>query len=146
MATLNFDATVVAPATELQPLPNGDYKVAIMESEMKQSKTGGEYLALEYQVLDGEFKGRRLWQNLNLKNANATAVEIARAELSAICHAVGVMRPGDSSQLHNRPMMAKVICEPRKDTGEISNRIKGVKSLKDAQAAPAMAGVETAPW
>ena len=52
-------------------------------------------------------------------------MEIAHAELSAIGHAVGVMDPEESDDLHNLPMVIRVVCEPREDTGELTNEIKG---------------------
>lgn len=150
MAAINFDAREVDPAQEMKPLPEGEYKAAIIASENKPTKAGtGSYLALTFEVLDGSSKGRRLWANLNLNNPNATAVEIAKSELSAICHAVGVMTPRDSAELHNKPMMLSVKCEKRRDNGELSNRIKGYKSLAAAaeeKPQPAAAGVGPAPW
>jgi hypothetical protein len=50
-------------------------------------------------------------------------VQIARAELSAICRAVGVMAPKDSVELHNLPVTVHVRCKKRQDTGEIGNEV-----------------------
>jgi hypothetical protein len=44
-----------------------------------------------------------IWSRLNLDNPKA--VEIARRDLSAICRAVGVLTPGDSSELHDLPLV-----------------------------------------
>lgn len=72
---------------------------------------------------------------LNLDNPNATAVEIARRELSSICRSVGVLVPTDSADLHNLPCMIHVRVKRRSDTGELQNEIKGY-SKKDAVAQP----------
>lgn len=144
-----FDANKVEPQKALTPLPAGDYKAAVVNSELKQnSKKNGSYLALELAVLEGEQKGRKLYANLNLDNPNKQAVEIAKGELSAICRAVNVMTPNDSAELHNKPLWVTVGLEKRKDTGDMSNRIKGYKSLADGNAAAASAPVVagTAPW
>lgn len=148
MASLaGFDANKVEPKTEFKPIPAGDYKLAITASEMKPTKAGtGTFLALEFTVLDGEAKGRKLYANLNMANPNAQAVEIAKAELSAICRAVNVMTPNDSAELHNRPLIATVGLEKRKDTNEMQNRIKNYKSLASASAAPAPVAAGSAPW
>ncbi len=61
-------------------------------------------------------------------------MEIAHAELSAICHAVGVMDPEESDDLHNLPMVIRVVCEPREDTGELTNEIKGYYPLDSSVA------------
>jgi hypothetical protein len=86
-----------------------------------------------------------LWARLNLDNPNATAVKIARAELSAICRAVGVMAPGDSVELHDLPLVISVKCKKRADTGEITNEIKGYAKKEAAAGKPVQAAVDTTP-
>ena len=83
-----FDATTVEPNKPLEALPPGRYVVQIVNSEMRPTKDGmGQYLWLELDVLEGEYAGRKLFDRLNLINANPTTVEIAQRTLSAICHA-----------------------------------------------------------
>lgn len=148
MASLNgFDANQVEPTTEFDPLPAGKYLAMITDSEVKPTKSGGgSYLQLTFQIVDGPFKGRFLWARLNLDNANATAVQIARAELSAICRAVGVMTPRDSVELHNLPLVITVKCKKRDDSGEISNEIKGYAKRESTAGQPQQAPVSTPPW
>ena len=149
MANLNgFDAREVKPAVGFDPIPAGQYLVIITESEFKPTKNGvGQYLQLTFQVLEGEHKGRLLWSRLNLDNPNATTVKIARAELSAICRAVGVMAPKDSLELHNLPLVIKVGHKKRADTGELTNVIKGYeKKGAAAQPASAASGDSKPPW
>ncbi len=121
-----FDANDVDPALTFDPLPAGKYVAVITESEMKPTKPGnGSYLELTFQVIEGEHKNRCLWAHLNLDNPNAKAVEIARAELSAICRAVGVMAPKDSTERHDAPLTITVKCRKREDTGDIVNEVRG---------------------
>ena len=64
---------------------------------MKANKAGtGRLLQLIFQVIEGDYAHRRLWDRLNLEHPNATAVQFAHAGLSAICRAVGVLKPKDS--------------------------------------------------
>ena len=94
MALLNFDASQVDPSVGYEALPAGKYLVEISDSEMKPTKAGnGEMLQLEFTVIDGEFKNRKIWDRLCLRHPNPEAVKIAQANLSAICHAVEVLRP-----------------------------------------------------
>lgn len=105
----NFDATQVDPATGFDPLPAGDYPVIIIDSGMKSTKNGaGRYLELTMQVIDGQFANRLIWDRLILEHTNAKTVEIAERQLSAICHAVGVLQVQDSTQLHDRPFTVRV--------------------------------------
>ncbi len=127
-----FNANEVDPAVGFDPIPAGKYLAIISESEMKPTKSGvGQFLQFTFQVIEGEHKGRLLWARLNLDNPNATTVKIARAELSAICRAIGVMAPKDSIELHNIPLVVTVGHKKRDDTGELTNVIKGY-AKKDA--------------
>ncbi len=150
MADLNnFNAHEVEPSTSFEPLPEGDYLAAITESEMKATKSGsGSYLQLTFTILEGEYKNRVLWARLNLNNPNATAVKIARGELSAICHAVGVMQPRDSVDLHNIPLVVTVKVKKRSDNDELANEIKDYASKPSAAGQPQQASTTdaTPPW
>ena len=116
---------------------------------MKPTKNGdGAYLELTFEVLDGEYKGRKVWANLNLENPSQTAVKIARAELSSICRAVGVMTPSDSTDLHNLPLVIRVKCKKRKDTGDLTNEVKGFekKGALTASTPAPQATDDSKPW
>jgi len=120
-----FDATQVEPQGDSTPLPAGTYRIAIRESEMQPTRNGrGQYLLLEFEVLEGEHAGRKLFDRLNLINDNPTAVEIAQRTLSAICHATGQMQVQDSVELHDIPMRAKVKVEPPKNGYGESNSVR----------------------
>jgi hypothetical protein len=146
MADLHgFDANQVEPAIDFEPIPAGKYVAVITESEMKETKAGdGHYLELTFQITEGEYKNRLLWDRLNLDNPNAQAVQIARAELSAICRAVEVMAPNDSVELHDLPLVISVKCTKRKDNGEITNEIRGY-SKRETTAIDSQAGNDSAP-
>lgn len=139
MANLNgFDANQVEPSSDFDPLPAGKYLAVITDSEMKPTKSGaGQYLQLTFEILEGPHKGRMLWARLNLDNPNATAVTIARAELSAVCRAVGVLAPKDSVELHNLPLVIHVKCKKRDDTGDLTNEVKGYSARTAAPPPPA---------
>ncbi|MBZ0266258.1 DUF669 domain-containing protein [bacterium] len=84
-----FDATHVEPSTDFEIIPAGRYTAAITDSDLRPNSKGtGEYMWLEFTVMDGPFAGRKLWAQLNIDNPSAQAVEIAERELSAICRAV----------------------------------------------------------
>lgn len=131
MAAVNFNANEVEPNKSFEPLPAGKYNALITQSEEKPTKAGtGSYLELTFEVLDEEYKGRRLWARLNLNNPSDQAVAIARAELSAICHAVNVLELQDTTQLHDLPMLVKVVAKPDKVSGEVRNEIKGYEASR----------------
>ena len=140
MATLNFNANEVEPSKAFDPIPAGKYIAVITDSEMKETRAGtGRYLQLEFEITDGEFAGRKLWSRLNIENQNAEAVRMARADLSAICRAVNVLTPNDSIDLHNLPLVIKVHCRKDKNTGEITNDIRGYEPKANYRPEPKQA-------
>ena len=140
MAILNFNANEVEPSRELDPIPAGKYIAVITDSEMKDTRAGtGRYLQLEFEITDGEFAGRKLWAHLNIENPNTEAVRMARADLSAICRAVNVLTPNDSADLHNLPLVIKVHCRKDKNTGEITNDIRGYEPKANYKPEPRQA-------
>lgn len=132
LASLNFNADTVEPsAGDFTPVPEGKYVALISDSEMKDTKSGtGQYLQLTFQIIEGQYSGRLLWARLNIRNPNSKAVEIALGELSAICRAIGVATPNDSSELHDKPLEIKVKVRKRMDTGDLTNELKGYYKLK----------------
>ena len=149
MASLNgFNANEVDPNVAFEPIPAGDYLAVVVATEMKPTKNGsGEYLQLEMEVIEGAHKGRKVWDRLMLKHTNSQTVAIARSTLSALCRAIGVIQPRDSVELHNLPVVVKVACKKRDDTGEITNVVKGYKKKGSAATAPVPAAAGgTPPW
>jgi len=160
MSELNFNAFDVEPASDFTPLPNGQYVAVIGESAVKPTKRGdGRYLELVLVIIEGEYANRKIWARLNIVNRNPDAQRIANGQLSSICRAVGVMKPGDSSELHNLPLRITVACKPRGDGNGLTNEVTNfgpVEGATDpaanvAPSAPAAAaeagtGAATAPW
>ena len=104
------------------PIPAGDYLCVIIDSEERKNKSGrGSHLKVVFEVLEGKYKGRKIWSNFNIHNPNPDAEQIGRAHLAAVCRAVGVVSPDDSFELHNKPMVVSVGIEKRKDTGDERN-------------------------
>lgn len=141
------------PMDDFSPIPVGDYRAVITESEIKETKNGdGQYLKLRVEVIEGEYQGRLIFVNLNLWNKNPKAVEIANRELVTIVAAVN--RPGaqNSEELHNIPMLIKVGIEPGVGQYGPQNRIKNYLPITSAgapkaapESAAAYAAQATAP-
>lgn len=143
----NFNANNVDPNVGFDAIPEGKYNAIITDSENKPTKNGnGSYLQLTFQILDGQYANRNIWARLNLDNPNEQAVKLAQAELSAICHAVNVMTPKDSAELHDLPLQIDVKCEKRTDNGEMSNVIKGYATKGSVADQSASAADQPPPW
>lgn len=132
-----FDSTNVPPREASDPIPPGEYKAMIEESDVKPTKKNDGYvLKLTWLVLEGPYSARKIFQNINLDNPNSKAVEIGQQELSAVCHGCGKLKVQDSSELHNIPCVIRVKIRPAKGDYPASNEIAAVK-LANGQSAPA---------
>ena len=151
MALLNiqFDQNEIAEAQkggDFAPIPAGTYIAQINRSEIKQTKAGtGSYLSLGFQIIDGEYANRVIFQNITLANPNQVAAQIGREQLAQLSGACGIYQLGDSQELHGIPMQIRVGIEVDK-TGqyEPSNNIKKFMSLQ-SQALSAQAPVQQQP-
>lgn len=130
MSNLDFDATSVEPSVALEALPSGTYPVKIKWTERKATKKGdGELLQLQLEVIDGDYKGRSVFDRLNLWNSNSQAVDIAQRSLSAICHAIGLLKVKNHEELRGKKLVAKVIYKNDEKYGE-GNDVKGYSKLE----------------
>lgn len=128
-----FNANEHDPNTGYDLLPGGKYVCAITASEMKPTKNmQGKYLELELTVLDGPYKNRKLWDRIMLVHQSDDAVRIGQGTLSAICRAVGVLTPRDSSELHMRPMLLSVGQTRRTDIDDYQNVIRSYAAVNAA--------------
>lgn len=137
MASINFDASQVAPQESFSPLPAGTYVVQIEETEIKATKAGtGQMLKYKARVLDGQYANRVIFGNINIVNQNPEAEKIGQRQLSALCHATGVLRLNDTVQLHAKPIKVKLKIRQDAQWGD-SNEVTAFESI--GGAAPAFA-------
>ena len=128
MAEINFDASAVEPSQPSGPIPAGSYLAQIIESDVKLLKSGnGTGVALTFQVLDGEFKGRRVWTNINVQHNNPEAQRIGQQQLSTLCRALNVMQLKSTEQLHNQPLKIRVKIRVDAQYGD-KNEISGYEA------------------
>ncbi len=148
MASLEgLDFTVEAGNDDFEPIPPGNYVALIVSSEKKETKAKtGYYLEFTFQIIEGKFKERRIWDRLNLWNQNKTAVKISNQRLAEIRQAVGVLNPSSSEELHDKPLALKVVTRTRSDTGELTNEIKKVSSVASVPVESKPETSTESPW
>ena len=136
---LDFNASEHEPARAIDILPNGWYNAEITDAEVLACKGVGnnERVSIEYTVIDGDHKGRKVWDSINHNHSKAQTQEIGQRELSAVCHATGVMQlssaAGGVAQFVGKMLQIKV------GTGKTTaaypdpkNEVKGRKALANA--------------
>jgi hypothetical protein len=126
-------------------VPAGFYLVVIKESSIQQIRDNkGELLKLKYEVVDGPYKGRIFYNNLNLwHNGNADAKAHAERSMTNICMILlGKPNVKRTEELHDKPLVVKVsVGEFR---GEPNNSVKQHYLVNDkkARVGSATAGVD----
>ena len=156
MSQFQFNAAEVEPQQSFAPLPAGIYVAQITDVEIKDTKAGtGQYLQITWEIADGECRGRKVWDRLNVSNANAEAERIGRQQLSALCHAIGVLQVQDTNQFHGKAARIRVTVRKDATYGD-GNDVKGYEAagarpmptggFPPAAAAAAAPAAPRRPW
>src|SRR5574337_920939 len=114
---LNFDATNVQVEDRMEAIPAGWYNCTVTNTERKPAKSNPQnsYLEVVHTIMDGPYANRKLFNRINLWNADPSAVDIAfkgAAGLAALQQACGVFNCQSSTQLHGIPLKVKVKLRP----------------------------------
>jgi len=81
-------------------LPSGVYNGRISSAEIKVcSRNPGEYLQVNIEIIDGNYKGRFVVERFNIVNENPATVQISKKILSKLCKAVGLKSFDDTDEL-----------------------------------------------
>lgn len=96
-------------------IPEGDYRMRILFSEAKKTKSGnGEFFEIKMVIDEGQYKDTEFTERLNVDNPNQQAVEIAFATLARMAEAVGRTNLSSTEELHNIPFIGSVKTEKGK--------------------------------
>lgn len=131
---INFDLNNTQAYNGATPLlPPGEYAVEIVaEQENQPLRNGaGTALVFEYQIRDGQFRGQRIRDWLNVGHSNQNARELAQRRIKAIGEAVGLPVFNDTRQLFNRPFLIAVSCQEYQ--GRQRNQIDDYRPLPGAR-------------
>lgn len=130
-----FDAKNAEKQSDFEPVPAGWYVLECVKSEYKPTANkNGHYLTCQMKILEPEsYKGRVVFNLMNLDNPNQTAVEIAQKELASMCEACGVDELEDSTELHGIPFGARLGIKPGDANWPPKNVIKAYKPLEEVE-------------
>lgn len=116
-------------------LPAGEYIAQAIEAELKDTQSGGTMLTFTFEILDGDFQGRRVWERLNYINANEMAQRIARREMGRFAIAAGLNTFDDTEDFLFKPVRIDVAI--RKDKNGQYPDQNGIKKYLPVDGAPA---------
>ena len=132
----SFDVGSLPAGNKFDPLPPGWYTSTISGAELKRTKDQtGKYISIKYTINDPNYEGRIVFGNLNIKNKNQKAEEIARQQLGEIMRALGLARVEDTDQLVGGNLKIKL--DIRTQEGyEPSNDVRGFKAIGGSAPPP----------
>lgn len=149
MAAFDFNPTEAEPSRgEYAAVPAGKYLLQAVQIDENVTKAGtGKFLAFQWEILDGEFAGQRVFDNINTHNPSDVAQRIGREQLSAICTAIAGQGADirDTDELLFKPVVGNVKFIPvgtvdRKSGYEHTkdkNEIGGYSPANSCEVAPA---------
>lgn len=159
----NFNAEEVdttSPVGSSDPLPAGDYVMAIASEKGRESgpnskSPGRPMLEFEFEVLDGDYKGRRFWMLTMWRegpNGPEPDPEIpsGKRRIAEIAHAAGKLRLSSTEELHGVPIMVRL--KTKTDSYGTKNEWVSCRPANSAPVAPlaaaaaASGGAKKGPW
>lgn len=108
-----------------EAFPPGLYNLQVTNSDVKPTKDGkGKYIYVEMTILDGAYAGKKVFDRINLWNANPTAVRIAEVSFNRLCLACGKRQITDTNELHGIPFVAEISVDEPQNGYSAQNRIE----------------------
>ena len=135
--------SVPAQTNSYEVLPAGFYDATIANAELKDSKSGGKYINVRYDITGPTHTGRVVFGMITIANANPKAEEVGRQQLGSLIQAIGLDKLSDTDQLIGGQLTIKVTVENSEQYGE-QNRVSGYRANSKANAPKATTNVP--PW
>ena len=139
MSEINWDVNGYEKQSGgFDPVPAGDYVVKITKHEWKligNDKAKGERLNLTLDIIEGDLKGRKLFEGLNVKatapraeGKKMSSAEFARGQFRSIVDCCGLVSCKNVAELYNIPFVVSVSLKAKTDKpNEMQNEIRGYK-------------------
>jgi hypothetical protein len=138
---LGLDLGNIEPAQDFSPIPAGTYNLIPVEFVLKDTKDGtGKYINARFDVADGQYAGKPIFEKINTNNRSETAVSIGKKTLVSLLSAVGINtnQPTTMGLIRStigKRVSAKVAVEQDK-SGQYAaqNRIKAILPASNSPA------------
>lgn len=137
--------SVTAEFGNFEPMPVDEYRAKVKKAERvpteatrslpskREQLAGVHYHKLTVAIVEGKYKGRVIFVNLNLEHEEEDTRERAEAELKAICEACGLVSIDDTAELEGIEFTVKLGIKPAKGNYPAANKITDYKSLKGSK-------------
>jgi len=143
-----FNCNDAPPPEDFSPIPaNTEVVLSVIESETTEPNTNGNaFYRLKFEVLEGEHKGRIISDSYTYRSPNQKAQNIGLRKLRNVCESLGMAGFRTTSELHGKPMRAKLGLDKPNNNGDVYNNIKKTMPYGQAptQTTPAPSTATTA--
>ena len=117
-------------------IPSGWYEATIKEADIKDSKSGGKYINIQFGITGPHHQGRVVFDLINFINKNAQTVEIAKKQLGSLIRALALARVQDTDELVGGRCSIRIgTSKPSGDFPEERNEVKGYRAIEGAKPA-----------
>ena len=122
MARISLGYKLEEQTSTFEPLPAGSYYAKIVKAELGKSSKGNDMIKVQMEVTDGEFTGRKLFDNIMLMQESAFKMK-QYAEVIGIESGEEI----DTQDFMNRECI--VLLGQREYNGQLQNDIKKVSPV-----------------
>lgn len=113
--------------SELEPIPAGEYAAKIIGQENQNTKSGSTQLVMSFEIIEGAYAGRKIFERLSLWAEPDKGKNIALARIKKMAEVTASQRGqqafSDTNEFNGVPMNIKVDVQPPKDGYKASNKI-----------------------
>ena len=130
------------------PIPVGWYTSIITETDVKKTKSGtGIYMSLTHEIMDGEYKGRLIFDMITIENQNEDAQQIGTKQRNSLFAACGKAKIHDTDEFLNIPIKIKVRIGTANEGYDPKNEISDYKNVTDVKKeVKPQASKSSPPW
>ena len=121
MTIINLDYDLQDVSSDFEALPIGEYACKLDKCTLVQSSTGKPMLKMEWVVLEGEYEGRRLFDNVVLEVA---------WKVKQYAEAAGIESGKQLDTQDFEGLEAVLSVQQREYQGSIRNEIKGLTVME----------------
>jgi len=79
MPVINWD--IIEDVNEFSPIPAGDYPFKVVDVKVKSTKAGDPMWNLELELIDNQYSGRKVWDNITFNLDGLKRVKLVCSRL-----------------------------------------------------------------
>jgi hypothetical protein len=135
MAKIKFDVSDVEPGMDFDtPVPVGVYKMRITDiEETTSSKDGKDMLKIELTIINGEYKGRKVWDYIKYSDENSAWKWMQFLEAVGLVKGKKKTGTFDTAKVEGTVIVVKTKIEKSEEYGE-SSKVASMQPLPAEQA------------